>query len=314
MSPFGGELCGSESLIFALPGFSIHFTGLDTKQKAILQDDYSRFIVDSQTQNAVTVFCRTLVLDDFAALPLEEYSREGQYTPLQDYMDEDCILVVRGLDFEAGFVLNTSPMNSWLGVARAGDLPRHGIVENYLRILSAHAVLPLHGLMLHSAGLVFNGRAYVFVGRSDAGKTTLTRKAHAAGAVVLSDDINLLLPEADDYRAYAVPFTGEFGRTLDHLDSHDSYPLAGIILLEQSDRLATERVSSSFAVARMLTGCPFVNTDEHESDVLFDSVARLASRVPVIRLLNRREDEIQDIMEKVEQGFTNIDFTDRNNK
>ena len=120
----------------------------------------------------------------------------------------------------------------------------------------------------------------------------------------MSDDINLVLPHGSGYRAHAVPFTGEFGRTLEHAGGRQSYPLAGIILLEQSDSLATSPVSPSTAVARLLTGCPFINTDPEESATLFDVLAGLVARVPVIRLQSRRDDHIEAIMLKVKEELT----------
>ena len=150
---------------------------------------------------------------------------------------------------------------------------------------------------------MFDGQAYIFSGRSNAGKTTLTRKAHEIGARVLSDDINLVLPGNNGYQAHAVPFTGEFGRTLDHPGGKETYPVAGIVLLEQSDSLATETVSQSAAVARLLTGSPFVNTDAEESEKLFDVVNSLVTQVPVIKLLSRRDDKIDEIMHAVKSGF-----------
>ena len=309
----GGDAWGQESLIFALPGFSLLLEGLSVEQKLFLEQNYKNFSFDKDalSDHAQTTVCQAVKLAELANISAQELTADGQYAPKKLRIAEDRGIHITGINFEAQFAAESSCIPSFLGVLKEHELAQANVIENYLRIISAHQVLARRGVVLHSAGLVFDGKAYVFSGRSNTGKTTLTRKAHAAGATVLSDDINLLLPEADGYRAYAVPFTGEFGRTLDHLDSHDSYPLAGIILLEQGDRLETRGASPSVAVARMLTGCPFVNTDEHESDALFDSVTQLVSRVPVIRLLNRREDDIQEIMEKVEQGFMNIDCTER---
>ncbi|MCG6863447.1 MAG: hypothetical protein LJE70_19625, partial [Chromatiaceae bacterium] len=138
---------------------------------------------------------------------------------------------------------------------------------------------------------------------SNAGKTTLTRKAYQKGARVLSDDINLLLPEKNGYRAYAVPFSGEFGRTLNHQGGRDSYPVAGVVLLEQGERLETQAVKASEAVARLLVGCPFVNTDAEESAALFDVLTELVTRVPTIALRNRRDDGIEEIMNAVKRGI-----------
>ena len=49
-----------------------------------------------------------------------------------------------------------------------------------------------------------------------------------------------------------------------------------------------------------------VNTDEFESEALFDSVTELVSKVPVILLLNRRDDHIDDIMTVVKKQFAEL--------
>ncbi|HKQ62692.1 MAG TPA: hypothetical protein VJS92_15485 [Candidatus Polarisedimenticolaceae bacterium] len=50
----------------------------------------------------------------------------------------------------------------------------------------------LPGALLHAASLVLDGRAFVLVGPSGAGKTTWAREARRAGAVVLSDEMAFL--------------------------------------------------------------------------------------------------------------------------
>ena len=77
--------------------------------------------------------------------------------------------------------------------------------------------------------------------------------------------------------------------------------MVGIILLEQGDELKTKPVSQSQAVAGLLTGCPFVNVDGEESERLFDSVSGLAARLPVVRLISRRGDDIHAIMKAVKK-------------
>jgi len=208
---------------------------------------------------------------------------------------------VTGANFKAHIERGQSNQRASLGVAQENELPHANVVENFLRIFSAHRALDRGGIILHSAGLVFDEKAYIFSGRSNAGKTTLTRKAYDNGARVLSDDINLLLPQSGGYSAHAVPFTGEFGRTLQHEGGRKSYPVAGIILLEQAHELAAESVRPASAVARLLTACPFVNDDKEESEVLFDVLTELVARVPVIKLLNRKNDKIEAIMNVVRE-------------
>ncbi len=109
--------------------------------------------------------------------------------------------------------------------------PREQSLDAFLRSLLSALLLRSGGLMLHSAGLVKNGRAYVFLGRSGAGKSTLSRLAGASGsAEVVSDEINMLRRENGRWRAYGSPFWGEMrseGR-------RGSWPLGGVFLLRKA--------------------------------------------------------------------------------
>ncbi len=303
MPPACGDSWGSHSLLITLPTGAVRLTGLSARQASALTATYARFIpADATTAAAESMVCAAYPLTAELTIDPERLAVAGLYTPLKlrrhDGFD------VTGINFKASIPLDSSRGQATLGVAREDDLALANVIENFLRILSAHQALAQGGAVLHSAGLVFEGQAWIFAGRSGVGKTTLTGKAHLAGATVLSDDVNLLLREGDGYRAYAVPFTGEFGRTLDHGGAEDSYPVAGVVLLEQAQRLAACRVTQATAIARLMVGSPFVNTDEIETDRLLDNLAELATRLPVISLQSRREDTVKDIMDSVKSAIT----------
>src|SRR5262245_54264958 len=88
-------------------------------------------------------------------------------------------------------------------VAASGPLFDRGI-ENFLRPLVASYVLAHGGLLLHGAGVVRGGRAFVFFGPSGSGKTTVTHLSPAD--LVLSDDLTLVVPAPDGFRAAGIPF------------------------------------------------------------------------------------------------------------
>jgi hypothetical protein len=230
-------------------------------------------------------------------------TRDQQYAPLARRHGNSLELV--GCNFHARLPLCAAAPPGALGVLNEEELAQPNVIENVLRVLSAHTALRLGGVILHSAGLVFDGRAYVFVGRSNVGKTTLTRKAHRCGARVLSDDINLVLPHAGGYRAHAVPFTGEFGRTLCHSGSLDPVPVAALILLEQGATLQALPIGPASAVARLLVGCPFVNTDRAVSALLLQTLSELAAGLPVFRLQARRDDGMGAVMASVRSYMAN---------
>lgn len=67
--------------------------------------------------------------------------------------------------------------------------------------------LPEHGgLVLHAAGIVLDGRAFLLVGAEGAGKSTWSRLAREGGATVLSDDIVLVREGLDGFEALSSPF------------------------------------------------------------------------------------------------------------
>ena len=49
-------------------------------------------------------------------------------------------------------------------------------LDSLLRILLTMVLLPQRGFLLHGATVVRDGRAYIFFGRSGAGKSTVTRR------------------------------------------------------------------------------------------------------------------------------------------
>ena len=155
---------------------------------------------------------------------------------------KDSLVVARG-DFEA--VLD---LRSGKGTLKAA--PTEQCLDAFLRSFLSTRLLGSGGLMLHSAGLVKNGRAYLFLGKSGAGKSTLAKLAAAAGAEVISDEINLLRPGKGGFRVYGSPFWGEMradGRP-------GNWPLGGIFLLKKAKANAV-RPCSKPAALKLLLRC-----------------------------------------------------------
>jgi hypothetical protein len=294
---------GKETLSLSLPFATVRFNALSKLQYGSLRRAYSDFVLDPHSvsgESPLISDCFAYRLPHSLDIPSESLAVNGQYTPRKVRHAEGIDLT--GINFKARIQESNNPWTSLLGVAQEHELAQANVVENFLRVLAAHRSLEQDGILLHSAGLVFDRRAYVFCGKSGAGKTTLTRKAFASGAKVLSDDINVLLPDANsNYHAHAIPFTGEFGRTLNQNKAQDAFPVESIVLLEQGDKLRVNRVTDSQAVAKLLTSCPFVNMDARESESLFDVLIKLVKSVPVVWLQARRDDPVCAIMQAVKK-------------
>jgi hypothetical protein len=97
-----------------------------------------------------------------------------------------------------------------------------------LRILLTWMLLPRAGFLLHAATVIRDGRAYLFAGKSGAGKSTVASLAPEGS--VLTDELSLVRREGGVWQAYGTPFWGEF-----HAGNlNTSAPVAGIFRLVQA--------------------------------------------------------------------------------
>lgn len=157
-------------------------------------------------------------------------------------------------------------------------------VANLFRIISAYALPRANTLMLHSAGVVADGAAYVFVGRSGAGKSTLSALSERLGHGVLSDDINLVRAGTNGgLRAFPSGFFGQY-RSVGIDREQESFPVAGIFLLEQAHEVHVAAVSQAMVISQMLVNCPFLNQAQNRLNGLMDLLSDFASRVKTGRL------------------------------
>jgi hypothetical protein len=290
---------GTDALVLGLPLSALELTDLSRGQGEAIRAQYSGFLRVGPSGGGAARF-EARRLDGVSWPPVAAFfAAGGQYTPLMDR--DGGVLVLTGLNFQAVIPLDGAAPGR-LGVASELELSSPGVLENVLRVFTAYRAPRAGGLVLHSAGLVVDGgQAVLFVGRSGVGKTTLARKALAAGALVLSDDLNVVLPDdSGGFRAWAVPFAGELGRTLDQR-LEPSYPLAALVLLEQGERLRATACSPARSLARLLAGAPFVNHDEAELPLVLDVASALLANVPVVALASRRDDPISTILAHIDE-------------
>lgn len=299
---------GNQRCELVLPGFVVEFCGLSQQQETTLSKEFADFIVTENQHNtthqipkATRLVCTVHRLNCKLNLPVNELEVDGQYSPILRRGGD--LVEITGHNFIASFATTINSCDAVqiteakLSVFAESDFTHLTVVENFLRFYTAYNAVRMSGAVLHSAGLVIEGDAFLFAGYSNVGKTTLTRKAHHHGCTVLSDDLNLLLPSGDStYRAYKVPFTGEFGRTIEQGSLEDSYPLKAIVLLEQAEDLSVEPVRSVQAVSRLLACSPFVNNDDMQIKALLDIHTDLALTLPIIKLKLCKDSRINNII------------------
>lgn len=290
---------GPDFIHVQLPMALVLMEGLSGKQREVIARDHGSFAVPPDAAvNGCDIRCHAGRLLQPLHLPLERFKVNGQYAPLKRRKGSRIELI--GFDFVGGFVRGgKEPVVAELSVAEEEQLTWPSVLENFLRTVLAHHVLDRGGVLLHSAGILHQGFAYLFFGRSSAGKTTLACKAFEAGASVLSDDINLVIEKNGGYHACKVPFTGEFGRRAEKLPGIGSFPIGGLALLEKAPKLAAAPVRPAEGLAGLLTCCPFVNNDPEEVPALMHVLAELIRHRPVVRMGVSRDDSFEAVMDSL---------------
>lgn len=169
-----------------------------------------------------------------------------------------------------------------------------GRVENLIRLLASRRLPGEGGLLVHSCALVIDGAVRLALGPSGIGKSTLARRALAAGHVVLSDDLNALRlgPPAE---VEAIPFTGD----LDPATVRPGrWPLAAVFRLAQGTTTLARQLGRGEAMSCLLASVPFLAGDPERALAVCDGLLPALPDIPVFSLSVRLDEDPWRIMDE----------------
>ncbi|MCS7220164.1 MAG: hypothetical protein RML36_03615 [Anaerolineae bacterium] len=168
-----------------------------------------------------------------------------------------------------------------------------GLIEYFLRALYAWCTLRAGGLLLHSAGVVKDGRAFLFFGVSGSGKTTATRLSD--GHIILSDDILIVKPVNGSFQAFGVPFRS--GEMQDTPQTNIRAPLAGLYRLRKAPEHRLAPMPLARAVAELASCARPVAINPDLGRQVVDICVRLATQVPVFELYFRKDPDFWRVID-----------------
>lgn len=171
----------------------------------------------------------------------------------------------------------------------------HGVRHEYaldslLRILLTMVLLPRRGFLLHAATVVRDGRAYVFTGRSGAGKSTVASLSPTG--TVLTDEISLLRFTDGCWQAYGTPFWGEFRAA----GQNEHYPIAGIYTLVQATEDRVESLTTKEMIRTLLPCVLFFTSMVEANEDLLRLLLGFVAQVSCQRLYFRRDDRFWKVI------------------
>jgi len=145
------------------------------------------------------------------------------------------------------------------------------------QIWLAKALLARQAFYVHSCGLVVDGNGLLFVGHSQAGKSTIA-KLFSNQAELLCDDRNIVRHwPGQGWKVHGTWSHGELSQV-----SSSSAPLKGIFFLEKSQENALIPIHDRMEIRKRLIPClprPFVDLKWWES--IWPIVSQIAAEIPV---------------------------------
>ena len=163
---------------------------------------------------------------------------------------------------------DASPRTWRAALCDAPDEQPGRVFENVVRYAVARMALELGGFALHAAGVLREGRAYIFAGPSLSGKTTVVSRA--APAESLGDDFALVVPADGGWQAPGLPFDNS--ERITGTPPQGMFPVAGIWRLVQAEQNRVEGLPPGLAVASLLACTAFPWAMPEESATLVSHV------------------------------------------
>jgi hypothetical protein len=162
------------------------------------------------------------------------------------------------------------------------------------QILLARALADRQACFFHAAGMVINGKGLLFVGHSEAGKTTAAKMLMKHGEV-LCDDRIIVRRRPEGLRIHGTWSHGDLAEV-----SAASAPLSAILFLEKADANRLVPVTKHGETAQLLVQYvvkSLVTADWWEK--ILALIENIAGEVPAYRLRFDKSGRINDTIEKL---------------
>jgi hypothetical protein len=236
-----------------------------------LPPDYAPFVSPTPPARGSLTVPVSFHVAERIAQPAHSFFRTGRAWSLAR---EDGAYVLCIDPAEAGgeveILVRFSPGDPPAAAAHYRDPAAHPLAYPVDQALLMYLLAAREGVIHHAAGFALEGRGYAFLGRSRAGKTTLSRLLLGRpGWEPLSDDRVVVRRVGAEYLLFGTPWPGEAG-----LAVNASHPLGGLCFLRQGREHRLEPLTPREAMERLL---PVSSVPWFDRDALGPVLALLGS-------------------------------------
>lgn len=162
------------------------------------------------------------------------------------------------------------------------------------QILFAHALAKRQSCYVHSSGIIINGQGLLFVGHSEAGKSTMLKILKGHGEI-LCDDRNIVRRWPAGFRIHGTWSHGELPDV-----SPASAPLRAILYLEQAKTNELIPIEDKREqLGKFLSHVVKALVTEDWWDKTLDLAGKVATEVPAYRLKFDKSGNVIDVLRQL---------------
>jgi len=189
-----------------------------------------------------------------------------------------------------GYEFEGAAVHAFSSGIRFDGVKNQYALDSLLRVFLSWKLLEHQGFLLHAATVIRDGKAYIFTGRSGAGKSTVATLSPEGS--VLTDEISLLRREQGVWRAYGTPFWGEFKAA----GSNSSAPVAGVFRLLQAPENRVVPLRPMAILRTLLPNVLFFSTERESTRQLLEILSRAATEINGYNLSFRKNATFWEVL------------------
>lgn len=160
------------------------------------------------------------------------------------------------------------------------------------QILLMHILSKIGGLVIHSAGWVYNNKGWIFAGKSGAGKSTIAKLIEKSSkGSLLSDDRIVIRKMGEDFLMYGTPWPGEAGYAMNM-----SAPLNGIFFIEPGQDNVINKLSPAESISRLFPVVSIPWYDQEKVDQMMIFCESLMDKIPMYQLTFKPEEAVVETL------------------